>query len=112
MRRDEDDGFPGGEQRIDDVPPDELDPSIPAVDLEGIEVWTASLEPENVLVAATHGRARSDGDPHAAAAAALERVGLLGKANALARTLTLLERKRLELARAVVTSRTHTDVVT
>jgi len=32
----------------------------------------------------------------------LERVGLLAKANAHASTLTLLERKRLEIARAVV----------
>ena len=58
---------------------------------------------ENVLVAATYGRGGSKDDAHAAAVAAIEQVGLLGKANALAGSLTLLERKRLELARAVST---------
>jgi branched-chain amino acid transport system ATP-binding protein len=56
---------------------------------------------ENVLVGATYG-----GGPgaHEAALDALSRVGLLPKANALAGSLTLLERKRLELARAVATA--------
>ncbi len=54
---------------------------------------------ENVLVAATYGRGESDSE----AVAALDRVGLLAKANALAGSLTLLERKRLELARALAT---------
>lgn len=58
---------------------------------------------ENVLVAATYGRGGSKDDAHAAAVAAIEEVGLLQKANALAGSLTLLERKRLELARAVAT---------
>jgi branched-chain amino acid transport system ATP-binding protein len=55
---------------------------------------------ENVLVAHAHGR--GGGDAQAACLAALERVGLLRRANALAGSLTLLERKRLELARATV----------
>jgi branched-chain amino acid transport system ATP-binding protein len=58
---------------------------------------------ENVLVGSAYGRAEHDGDAQAACVSALELVGLLGKANALAGSLTLLERKRLELARAVVT---------
>jgi branched-chain amino acid transport system ATP-binding protein len=57
---------------------------------------------ENVLVAATFGRERRAGS-EGACAAALEQVRLSHKANALARSLTLLERKRLELARAIVT---------
>jgi branched-chain amino acid transport system ATP-binding protein len=58
---------------------------------------------ENVLVGATYGRGETDGNAQASCAQALERAKLLGKANALAGELTLLERKRLELARALVT---------
>ena len=57
---------------------------------------------ENVLVGANHGAAgRLTTTPELAAMAALERVGLLVKANVPAAQLTLLERKRLELARAL-----------
>ena len=59
---------------------------------------------ENVLVGASYGRTRSDGDPEQATVAALETTALVTKANALAGTLTLLERKRLELARVLATS--------
>jgi len=59
---------------------------------------------ENVLVGATYGRGETDEDRQQASVEALERAGLLGKANALAGSLTLLERKRLELARALATS--------
>jgi branched-chain amino acid transport system ATP-binding protein len=55
---------------------------------------------ENVLVAATYG---GGGRRPEACADALDQVGLLRKANTQAGFLTLLERKRLELARAVVT---------
>jgi branched-chain amino acid transport system ATP-binding protein len=58
---------------------------------------------ENVLVGATYGRRASDGDAQRACVEALERARLLPKANTLAGQLTLLERKRLELARALVT---------
>ena len=59
---------------------------------------------ENVLVGATYGRrAKADRPLAEACVDALERARLLGKANALAGRLTLLERKRLELARAMVT---------
>ena len=59
---------------------------------------------ENALVGASFGdRRRSDGEATAAAAAGLDRTGLLGRANRLAGSLTLLERKRLELARALAT---------
>jgi branched-chain amino acid transport system ATP-binding protein len=57
---------------------------------------------ENVLVAYTYGRGERGGDAEAACVPVLERVGLLAKANAHASSLTLLERKRLEIARAVV----------
>lgn len=55
---------------------------------------------ENVLVGATFG---GDREAHPAALAALELAELTGKANRLAGSLTLLERKRLELARALAT---------
>jgi branched-chain amino acid transport system ATP-binding protein len=58
---------------------------------------------ENVLVGATYGRGGSDGKGQQASVEALEQARLLGKANTLAGQLTLLERKRLELARALVT---------
>ncbi|MGZ4334695.1 MAG: ABC transporter ATP-binding protein [Gaiellaceae bacterium] len=59
---------------------------------------------ENVLVAHTYGRRRSArGTAKRDCAAALELVGLATKENTSASALTLLERKRLELARALAT---------
>jgi len=58
---------------------------------------------ENVLVGATYGAGRSERDAYAACFSALEASGLDGKSNARAGALTLLERKRLELARALAT---------
>lgn len=58
---------------------------------------------ENLLVAATHGRGASEAEVTGACAEVLERTGLIRKANAVAGSLTLLERKRLELARAMAT---------
>ena len=58
---------------------------------------------ENLLVAATHGRGASEAEVVDACADVLERTGLIRKANAVAGTLSLLERKRLELARALAT---------
>lgn len=58
---------------------------------------------ENLLVAATHGRATSESEVTADCASVLERTGLMPKANATAGSLSLLERKRLELARAMAT---------
>jgi branched-chain amino acid transport system ATP-binding protein len=58
---------------------------------------------ENVLVGATHGGGRRERDAHADCMAALERSGLGPRANTRAGALTLLERKRLELARALAT---------
>ena len=59
---------------------------------------------ENALVGASFGSpGRSDAEAADAAVAALHRTGLLGQANRLAGSLTLLERKRLELARALAT---------
>ncbi len=58
---------------------------------------------ENLLVAASFGRAAPEAAVTAACAEVLERTGLLAKANAPAGALSLLERKRLELARAMAT---------
>ena len=54
---------------------------------------------ENVLVGATFGREPKD--PQARALAVLEQTGMKAKANLLAGGLTLLDRKRLEMARAL-----------
>ena len=56
---------------------------------------------ENVLVGAAFGR--NPRDPEARALAALEQTGMRAKANVLAGGLTLLDRKRLEMARALAT---------
>jgi len=56
---------------------------------------------ENVLVGATFGRSGSD--PQGYAMGVLELTGLKTKANLFAGSLTLLERKRLEMARALAT---------
>jgi len=59
---------------------------------------------ENVLLAAGFaGAQRHGGDPASASVAALEASGMLATANVAAGTLTLLDRKRLELARALAT---------
>jgi branched-chain amino acid transport system ATP-binding protein len=59
---------------------------------------------ENALVGASFGSpGRSEAEAADAAVATLHRTGLLGQANRLAGSLTLLERKRLELARALAT---------
>ena len=58
---------------------------------------------ENVLVGGTYGRNRSEKASYEPCALALHRVGLLPRANVLAESLGLLERKRLELARALAT---------
>jgi branched-chain amino acid transport system ATP-binding protein len=56
---------------------------------------------ENVLVGAVHGAGLRRADAYAAAADALEGTGLGPRANELAGDLRLLDRKRLELARAL-----------
>ena len=58
---------------------------------------------ENVLVGATFGAGHSERDGTPIALDALQRTGLLAKANRLAGSLPLLDRKRLELARALAT---------
>jgi branched-chain amino acid transport system ATP-binding protein len=62
---------------------------------------------ENVLVGSTFGgagrRSGGSGGREATAVEALERAGMLAKANVAAGSLTLLDRKRLELARALAT---------
>jgi len=65
---------------------------------EGLSVF------ENVLIGSTFGTTgRLEGTREDAAVAALEQTGMLDKANVIAGSLTLLARKRLELARALAT---------
>tara|TARA_R110002124_G_scaffold129543_3_gene291177 strand:+ start:1979 stop:2707 length:729 start_codon:yes stop_codon:yes gene_type:complete len=56
---------------------------------------------ENALVAATQGAGLAGAQANRLCLDALEQTGLLAKANTLAGNLTLLERKRLELTRAL-----------
>lgn len=58
---------------------------------------------ENVLVGGTYGRGQSEKASYELCARALQRTSLLPQANVLAESLSLLERKRLELARALAT---------
>jgi branched-chain amino acid transport system ATP-binding protein len=59
---------------------------------------------ENLLVGAVHARGKSVGGAVDVCAGILDKMGLLRRANSLAGSLTLLERKRLEMARALATS--------
>jgi branched-chain amino acid transport system ATP-binding protein len=58
---------------------------------------------ENLVVAAAFGGGRGERDVYAGCAGLLDRCGLADKANRRAGSLTLLDRKRLELARALAT---------
>ncbi len=58
---------------------------------------------ENLLVGATYGSDRAEAECYDDCVRVLDETGLLPKANVLAGALTLLERKRLELARALAT---------
>src|SRR5215468_5389099 len=58
---------------------------------------------ENLLVAAVFGGAMSESEAAAQCVDILSRTGLARRANQLAGSLTLLDRKRLELARALAT---------
>ena len=58
---------------------------------------------ENLVVAAAFGAGRREQDAYASCMTILERCGLADKANRPAGSLTLLDRKRLELARALAT---------
>jgi len=58
---------------------------------------------ENLLVGAIFGAGRSEAQAYDVGVEVLERTGLAAKANRLAGSLTLLDRKRLELARALAT---------
>ena len=59
---------------------------------------------ENLLVGAVHGRHKTEREVVQSCGEILERLGLLKRANTLAGSLTLLERKRLEMARALATA--------
>ena len=58
---------------------------------------------ENLVAAASFGAGRAERDTYGYAVEILRETGLLSKANRLAASLTLLDRKRLELARALAT---------
>ena len=59
---------------------------------------------ENLVAAASFGSQQPEKDTYARAVEILRETGLLAKANRLAGSLTLLDRKRLELARALAIS--------
>jgi branched-chain amino acid transport system ATP-binding protein len=59
---------------------------------------------ENLLVGGVHGRRKMEREVTQSCGEILERLGLLKRANTLAGKLTLLERKRLEMARALATA--------
>jgi branched-chain amino acid transport system ATP-binding protein len=59
---------------------------------------------ENLLVGAVHGRRRTEAEAAQSCGEILQRLDLLKRANTLAGSLTLLERKRLEMARALATA--------
>ena len=59
---------------------------------------------ENLLVAAVHGGGLTERTAAAPCADILERLHLIARANTFAGGLTLLERKRLEMARALATN--------
>lgn len=58
---------------------------------------------ENLLVGALYGRGLSEGEAIRHCADVLERTGLIDRSNRVAGSLSLLERKRLEMARALAT---------
>ena len=58
---------------------------------------------ENLLVGAAFGEGMAPAEGYEHCAHVLEQTGLIGKANQRAGSLTLLERKRLEMARALAT---------
>jgi branched-chain amino acid transport system ATP-binding protein len=64
---------------------------------EGLTVF------ENLLTAATYGQGKREADVQDACVAILHDTELLARANQLAGSLSLLDRKRLELARAMAT---------
>jgi branched-chain amino acid transport system ATP-binding protein len=59
---------------------------------------------ENLLVAATHGQGRHEAAVVDEVAEILEATGMMGKANQVSGSLGLLDRKRLELCRALATA--------
>ena len=59
---------------------------------------------ENLLVAATFGGNKREQEAYAVCVDVLQKTDLVKKANLLAGSLTLLDRKRLELARSLATS--------
>ena len=65
--------------------------------------WGAMTVFENLVAAASFGATRREKQTYAGAVDILRETGLLPKANRLAASLSLLDRKRLELARALAT---------
>src|SRR5437773_5087860 len=59
---------------------------------------------ENLVVAAAFGSGRRERDAYPSCVDLLDRCGLSDKANRMAASLTLLDRKRLELARALASA--------
>jgi branched-chain amino acid transport system ATP-binding protein len=93
------------DERVDGLPPHRLCHCGLARTFQLVRPFLALTAEENVLVGLGYGRERLSGSKaRERAAELLISVGLAGRANRPANTLTVMDRKRLELARALATS--------
>jgi len=92
-------------ERTNGLPPHQLCRRGLARTFQLVRPFLALTVLENVLVGLGYGREKLTGAPaRAKAAELLNSVGLAGRSDRLANTLTVMDRKRLELARALATS--------
>src|SRR5688572_12296959 len=92
-------------ERTNGLPPHQLCRRGVARTFQLVRPFLALTVLENVLVGLGYGRERLTGTPaRDKAAALLDSVGLTGRLDRPASTLTVMDRKRLELARALATS--------
>lgn len=91
-------------ERTNGLPPHQLCRRGLARTFQLVRPFLALTVMENVLVGLGYGRKRLTGAPaREKAAELLDSVGLTGPSDRLAHTLTIMDRKRLELARALAT---------
>jgi branched-chain amino acid transport system ATP-binding protein len=92
-------------ERTNGLPPHQLCRRGIARTFQLVRPFLALTVMENVLVGLGYGRERLTGAPaREKAAKLLNSVGLAGRSDRLANTLTVMDRKRLELARALATA--------
>jgi branched-chain amino acid transport system ATP-binding protein len=93
------------EERVDGLPPHRLCHRGLARTFQLVRPFLGLTAEENVLVGLGYGKDRLTGSKaRDKAGALLTSVGLAGRANRPANTLTVMDRKRLELARALATA--------